>query len=86
MFAENTDYGASADDPAEVIVNIARRLDKGGYLLSQVGLLPYLELVKVQLICQSIAGNPVRSDWYRLQRDTVPAATGRRHRLRARCP
>ena len=25
-----------ADDPADVIVNAARRLDKGGFLLSQV--------------------------------------------------
>ncbi|KAM5534816.1 hypothetical protein V8D89_011532 [Ganoderma adspersum] len=30
--------GAATDDPAEVIVNAARRLDNGGYLLSQLGI------------------------------------------------
>ena len=33
---KHADCGPSADDPAEVIVNAARRLDNGGYLLSQV--------------------------------------------------
>ena len=33
---------SSADDPADVIVNVARRLDRGGYLLSQVRLILYL--------------------------------------------
>ncbi|PIL37408.1 hypothetical protein GSI_01102 [Ganoderma sinense ZZ0214-1] len=30
--------GAATDDPAEVIVNAARRLDRDGYLLSQLGI------------------------------------------------
>ena len=70
----------TADDPYSVIKDVATRMDRANYLLSQVRLLIRLSASSCDLTADLLVSSgrhTVRSDWQRYNCDPIPTQTRR---------